>query len=147
MFCLILSIGTYSSVSSFCPNLCICFYVLGKSATFHSHGEVALHRCPVRQSNLTIRVRYSRGVTYVGFMCLPFMMELRLLLWCTGRWELACMMTAAVHWSVRGAPSTTMWHSHIGCGMLVCGTIAQPMRRLSQGAWVSRALSGLAHWP
>ena len=32
-FCLILSFGTYSSVSSFCLTLCVCFHALGKTAT------------------------------------------------------------------------------------------------------------------
>ena len=31
--CLVLSLGTYFFISSFCLALCVCFYVLGKTAT------------------------------------------------------------------------------------------------------------------
>ena len=45
----VLLIGTYSSLSSFCLILCVCFYVFGKSAISPSlEGMVLFRRCLVR---------------------------------------------------------------------------------------------------
>ena len=53
-FCLVLflrfclaSIGTYSFVSLFCLIFCVCFYVLGKSATSPSLEVALCRKCPV----------------------------------------------------------------------------------------------------
>ena len=75
ILCLILLTGTYYSTSSFCLILCVCVYVLGKSATRPSI-EGAIYVGDVlwsskAQSRLATRARHSRGVFYVDYVRPP----------------------------------------------------------------------------
>ena len=63
-FCPIVSFGSYSSVSSFCLTLCVCFSVLGKSApspTLESRGLMKNRSCSALQSDAPWSPWHYRG--------------------------------------------------------------------------------------
>ena len=69
-FCFILSFGTYSFISSFFLTLCVCFYVLGRSAISPCLERVALcRRYPLGFSSM-VSLEYSRSILCVGCVCL-----------------------------------------------------------------------------
>lgn len=69
-FCLVLSLGTYSSFSSFYLTFCVCFYALRKSATLpilESSGLLMSRSAP--QCSITCLPECgTRGVSYVCCM-------------------------------------------------------------------------------
>ena len=64
--------GSYFSVISFCPILCVYFYILGRSVTFLNLGVVPyvgdVLWGTAAHSPLVTRVECSRNVPYVGCM-------------------------------------------------------------------------------
>lgn len=101
------SIGTYFFVSSFWLLCCVCFYVLSRSAIFFSLDRVALcSGCPLGPSDIVSLFTwsgYSRGVLYVGCMCLPAVVDPWFLLAC--QWMgLPLRLTA-----VKIGPNHSLW--------------------------------------
>lgn len=78
-FCSVLLLGfwifpllwIYSSVSSFCLNFSVYFYVLGKWVTFPNLREVTLYRSPLGSSRTFPLATWSicfNSISYMGFM-------------------------------------------------------------------------------
>ena len=78
-FCPILSLGIYFFIPSFLLPLCVCAYVLNRSALFPSLGRVALcSRCPIGPSgaiSLITWARCSKGIPCVGCVYSPVVVE------------------------------------------------------------------------
>ena len=93
-FCLVLSFGKYSFVSSLCLTLCVSFYVLGRSAPYPSLERVAL--CVV-QFPMVTRASFSWGFPCLGCMH-PLIVVGPQLLWAHWLRELAPGLAGCIAW-------------------------------------------------
>ena len=133
--CLVVLIGTYFCVSSFCLILCFCFYVLGKSAA--SPSLKGVHLCRI----CSVRLRSA----------LPTGQQSQMLRWCLlcGLHTLSCCgraaAAAAVHWWAGIVPGMALEPSHGSCWALMGK--AGPQNCYGAWPWMLPGAGGQGYCP